>query len=230
MLKKCTVQDFAFLNEFSDQNTLQLIPISVDYFNTYNKQNIRYLNTLLNNTNIKNIQNIISCSINAIIALLLGLGYTANEIPYKLNDLGLLKSNNKQLRPLSVIVENEIQSTNHQLSKKEFTCLNEDNFLVWAQKQIVDKLHDPLATFVDLRKQSQANPSFKKIHLIGLNLTTNRLVVLNDKNTPNLPIAIAVRICMSIFTMFSVVEIKDLSSSSTSTYMDGGIVLQHVLH
>lgn len=228
MLINNVKKDLLFLNNFNKKTTLLLIPNHFDY-NFNNKGNLKELHTTLNNINIDNIQDIISSSLNAIIALLISLGYTTNEILLKVNDINLYHYSNNHQAPLSITIDHNNNLKNSS-DKQTFTFLNQDQCFLWVQRQIALKLHNPLATFNDLKKQTQTNLTFKNIHLIGLNLTTNKLVILNYQDTPNLPIAIAVRICMSIFTMLSVVTIKNLFSNKTSTYTDGGIVLQHVLH
>lgn len=217
------------LDGVREEKTFFLAPAYLDFSNTCNNNCIRLVNALVGNFNSKKIKDIVGSSTSAVIALLLGLGYTVNELRCKLNNVSLNNlTNNKYSTPLSIIVEDKQQNLKFGLRKKEFKCIKEDNFLIWAKQQVADRIGQPLATFADLHNQIQTNTSLRDIHLIGLNLTTQNLVLLNYKNTPDMPIAIALRICMSFSTAFSIVEIVDLSTNKTFTYTDGGITLQHI--
>ena len=220
-----------FLNNIGKEKALFLEPTCIDFSKLHTAEFISSLNTIIKNTGFEKIKDIIGSSAGAIIALLLGLGYTFAEIVLKLNDVHfhqLLNNKSNLYRiPLSLIVSNKTQN-NQAILDRQVECLQEDNFLIWATQQIQDKLGSPWATFSDLHKQATQDPSLKDIHLIGLDLNTGKLVLLNYKNTSDLPIAIAVRICMSFSTTFSIVEIKNLSTGEDSAYADGGITLQHI--
>lgn len=86
-------------------------------------------------------------------------------------------------------------------------------FLKWAKDLIKDKTGDSKYTFGDLWND-------RKIELIitGTNLTKQRLDLFSHKTHPNMPIATAVRISMSIPFLFVPFEYEDC------LYVDGGVL------
>lgn len=176
---------------------------------------------------------VIGSSANAVVALLYGIGYNIREIQAKINELSFYKilrnGVNKCNRPLSIIVDSNTNDDGIEGNlNKQFKMSERDNFVLWVQKQINNKLGDPMATFNDLHLQAKHQARFKNVHLLGLNIETGKFEIFNYKNTPDMPITIAARICMSFLTVFSVVEINDLTLNKKYSYMDGGIALQHV--
>lgn len=226
MLCKQHVKQMDFIDRGS-KNVLFLEPVNDSFPN--NELKLTYLQNVLRRiTCQQKVQHIIGSSASAVIALLLGIGYTAEEIQAKLNSIDFKKFiGNENSIPLTIVAEDNISNIKGSLKKKQFKCLKGDKFLVWAQQQIMEKLGDPLATFANLNKQTRQRNVFTNIHLVGLNLTTGRLVIFNYKNTPDMPIAIAVRICMSFSMIFPMVEIKDVAMNKKYVYVDGGIILQH---
>ena len=234
MLKGChSTTPKELLGLISKKRNLLLAPGNVNF---HNKSNdiaglVSSLNTFTSKHNFINFKDIVGSSANAVIALLLGLGYTTKEISYKLNDITFYQSlnnaENKYYQPLSIVVDVETSTKTEHL-KKQFKLSAQDSFLIWAQEQIRNKLINPMATFGDLNAQAKKQRGFKDIHLIALNIATEKLEIFNYQNTPDMPLAIAVRICMSFSTAFSIVEIKDLVLGENNSYLDGGIVLQHL--
>ncbi len=214
---------------------LLFVPIAINLFSNNHdiSQFANLLNSATRNSEFRNFKDIIGSSANAIIALLFGLGYNAKEIQHKFNDAAFYQAlsnvGNKDYKPLSIVIDTKTSIVKTDPIKKQFKLLStSDSFIVWIQERIADKLEQPLATFANLREKAQANNSFKDIHLIGLNIETGRLEIFNHKNTPDMPLAIAARICMSCSTAFSVVEIIDSDTCKKCVYADGGIVLQHL--
>jgi predicted acylesterase/phospholipase RssA len=212
------------------ENNLFFVPENINY----NEASwFSYLPKLLTkNNNSKDFEDIIGSSANAILTLLLGLGYTTEEIYQKFNDVVFQKilknTGNKDNKPLSIIMDFKTSPSKTIAHKKQFRLSAKDDFLSWTQAQINNKLNNPMATFENLNAQIKKQANFKNIHLIGLNIETGRLEIFNCKNTPNMPIAVAVRICMSCSTAFPVVEIIDSVTLEKNVYVDGGLILQHI--
>lgn len=222
-----------FLSAVKEENTLFISPeyIEFPYINNVNK--LALLKGIVENLNYKNIKDIVGSSASSIVALQLALGYSVKEIILELKSASFCKllnnnDDNEPYKPLTIVVESRKKEFKRILKKLEYKTLKKDNFLIWAQKQVTEKLGHSLTTFADLHKKSKINNLLKNIHLVGLNLTTNKLMLLNYKNTPNMPIAMALRICMSFSTTFSIVEIKDLTTNNKCIYADGGIPLRHI--
>lgn len=218
----------------SKKRNLLFAPMDINLFANSNEISwfTHLLNIVTTKHNFRNFKDIIGSSNNAIIALLLGLGYTIKEIQQKLNEIpfqqAVSNSGKKIYQPLSIMLDTKTSAINTESISKQFKLSTKDSFLMWAQKQISNKLTNPMATFENLNTEAKKQTCFKNIHLIGLNIETGKLEIFNCKNTPNMPIAIAARICMSCSTIFSIVEIIDSTTREKNVYADGGLVLQHI--
>lgn len=84
-------------------------------------------------------------------------------------------------------------------------------FLNWARSKVQEKLGSRSATFSDLRKAIEANADkatqFKDLHVTGTNITQQAAEVFNSELTPDMEIATAVRISMSYPLVFESVAI-----------------------
>lgn len=234
MLNKCHDVTYKETLDFEkNKKNLLIVPGNTNFFRKAKHEHfVSSLRWLSSKNANKNFKDVVGSSTCAPVALLLSLGYKTKEIQIKLDTTSFRQIvnniGNKHKQPLSIVIDNGISKDKNSSRKPQFKISIKDSFLEWAKEQISDKLVHPLATFIDLKKSSLVNNSFKNIHLIGLNLETKKLEVFNYKNTPNIPIAIAVRICMSYSTVFSIVEIIDANTHKKSVYVDGGLVLQHI--
>lgn len=214
MLKKLLDKHFSYLG-VSEKDNFFLAPTDIDFCNRSHSNHANLINNLISNFTSPKIKNIIGCSTSVGVALLLSLGYRVDEMQHKFKNISFYTFTKNQYPSLPPI-------------PSQLKCLNEEHFFVWAKQQVADKLGHPLATFADLHKQTQASWLLKNIHLIWISLITGKLVFLNHKNTPDMPIAIAARLCMSFSTKFSIVKIEELSTNKKYAYVDGGITLQHM--
>ena len=194
--------------------------INFDFDNT--AQSINSTNKLIDNLRLEQCTDVVGSSANAIVTLLIGLGYTPAEINFKLNILhSNIIFNNKNDK------FNALKYNTPSLSR-QFKFSSKDDFISWSQAQISKKLKNPMATFSDLHRQIKDRANLKNMHFIVLNITTGRLEIFNNKNTPDIPILMAVRICMSTFTEFSSVKINNSLLGTNNIYLDSGVILQHM--
>ena len=91
-------------------------------------------------------------------------------------------------------------------------------FLEFIQNQIADKLHHKDATFHDLIEHG-----FRDLYVVGTDLSAQTDRVFSHETTPDLPIADAVRISMSIPLFFASRKLGG------SVYVDGGVVRNYPL-
>jgi NTE family protein len=93
-----------------------------------------------------------------------------------------------------------------------------NSFAKILQGYIKQYAGDPNLTFEQLEQKVIADPHiFKHLSVVASNITTQKVDVFNNKNTPDLPIWKAVRCSMSIPVVFEPYEIKD------NYYVDGGL-------
>ncbi len=96
----------------------------------------------------------------------------------------------------------------------EFGWNKGDFFTEWIGKLIQKKLGSPKATFQDLK-----NAGYPDLYVIGTNLSTGYSEVFSVERLPDMPIAKAIRISMSIPLFFRAVRYGERND----VYVDGGV-------
>lgn len=93
-----------------------------------------------------------------------------------------------------------------------------DEFSEWMRNHIKNACGDPDITFAQLFAKHQQTPTrYRRLFIIGTNLSRQRSEVFSHINTPDMPIWLAVRISMSIPLFFQSV------SFNGEVYVDGGV-------
>ncbi|MBU5228255.1 patatin-like phospholipase family protein [Clostridium senegalense] len=156
---------------------------------------------------LKNIKRVGGTSAGAIIALLVGLGYTVTEIRDELanldfkdfldNDIGIIRNL-------------------YRLFFNGYGWFKGNAFLKWIESIIYKKTNNKNSTFKDIK----SNPEFKDMFFQGTNLSTHLVATFSteDKFCENMPIKDAIRISMSIPLIFKSIK-KD-----HYYYVDGGVL------
>ena len=157
---------------------------------------------------LQNIERVAGTSAGAMVAVLVGLGFTTQEISDILWDI---KFQNFLDSSWGVI-----RDTNRML--KEYGWYKGDYFRSLMAEFIKRKTNDSEITFKDLETMRKEGKAFKDIHLIGADLTTGYSKVFNSKNTPDVKIADAARISMSIPLFFAAVK------DDGHIFVDGGLL------
>ena len=164
---------------------------------------------------LKDVKRVAGSSAGGITALLLSLGYSFDDIQQEMHTMNFedfLDKGEKKFwdvlgwwRDVSSIV-----SDGHGLYAGE-------KFLEWAKDKIEHKLGKRDITFKEFHELSKNNLELKDITLTGTNLSTGQLSLFNHTMTPDLSLALAVRITMSFPGAFSAVTIDN------DVYIDGGV-------
>ena len=165
---------------------------------------------------LQNIERVAGTSAGAMVAVLIGLGYTAED----LKDI-LWKINFKKLLDSSwgFVRNTERLLTDYGWYKGEY-------FRNLMADYIKEKTGDCEITFGKLKELRKKGKPFKDIHLIGADLSTGYSKVFNSKNTPDVKIADAARISMSIPLFFSAV--KGVNNDD-HIYVDGGLLENYAI-
>ena len=98
---------------------------------------------------------------------------------------------------------------------KYFGWYKGDFFSTWVGDLIKNKLGQSNATFADLEKKEAP-----ALYMIGTNLTTGFAEVFSNEHTPDMPLALAVRITMSIPLFFAAI----FHGPRKDVYVDGGVI------
>lgn len=169
------------------------------------------LNVLDEEGILSNIERVAGTSAGAMVATLIGLGYSAQELQdilWSINFQNFLDSSWGVIRNTTRLLE-------------EYGWYKGDFFRNLMADYIKDKTGNSETTFGEFKKMRKDGLPFKDIHLIGTDLSTGYSKVFNSKFTPNVTIADAARISMSIPLFFSAVRGKN---NNDHVYVDGGLL------
>ena len=156
---------------------------------------------------LKNIKRVAGTSAGAMLAVLVGLRYSATElrdILWNLNFQNFLDDSWGYIRDTKRFI------TDYGWYKGDF-------FRNLMADYIKQKTGNGEATFQDLAKAEK----YKDIHLIGADLSTGCSKVFNAHNTPDVKVADAARISMSIPLFFA--SVKGVNGDK-HIYVDGGLL------
>ena len=159
------------------------------------------------------IDKVAGTSAGSIVAALIALGYSPDQMQALMLDLDF-----KQFEDGSALGGPE------RLFRK-FGWFKGDYFLEWMQCRVKEQTGNPNATFADL----QADLSkFKQLFVLSTDLSRRRSQVFSYENSPDLPIAQAVRASMSIPLFFEAFYIDDALFGETGQkqdlFVDGGVL------
>ena len=156
---------------------------------------------------IPNVERVAGTSAGAMMAVLVGLRYSADEVKEILWDL-----NFKNFIDSSWGI---VRDTTRLL--KEYGWYKGDYFRNLMADFIKRKTGNGEATFKDLARSKQ----FRDIYLVGADLTTGLSQVFSAKNTPDVKVADAARISMSIPLFFAAVRGGE---DNKHLFVDGGLL------
>lgn len=155
------------------------------------------------------IKQVAGTSAGAITATMVALGYTAPEIKSIIMDMDF-KQFEDGWDPLRLPTEYGLYKGN--------------TFLVWIQKMITARAHKgPNTTFADLYSQNGIG-----LFVFATDLNMYEIKQFSHIDTPNIPIAEAVRASMSIPLFFKAWKFSN-NQPNNHIYVDGGVVLNYPL-
>jgi NTE family protein len=155
------------------------------------------------------IKQVAGTSAGAITATMVALGYTASEIKSIIMDMDF-KTFEDGWDPLRLPTEYGLYKGN--------------TFLVWIQKMITARAHKgPNTTFADLYDQNGIG-----LFVFATDLNMYELKQFSHIDTPDIPIAEAVRASMSIPMFFKAWKFSN-NLPDNHIYVDGGVVLNYPL-
>lgn len=146
------------------------------------------------------IERVGGASAGAITATMISLGYTGEEVRQILMNMDFSKfEDGGLLGPERLLTE--------------YGWYKGDYFLNFIEQQIEQKTGNPRATFAEVQR-----PEFKDLYVVGTELTQQLSVVFSNESSPDMAIADAVRISMSIPLFFAARKLGD------NVYCDGGVL------
>ncbi|MBQ8957946.1 MAG: patatin-like phospholipase family protein [Bacteroidales bacterium] len=160
---------------------------------------------------LKDIERVAGTSAGAMVAVLVGLGYSPKELGevlWSIKFKNFLDSDWGVVRNTKRLLE-------------DYGWYKGDFFRDLMAGYIEKKTGDGEITFAQLKTMRDSGKPFRDIHLIGADLTTGLSVVFNSEHTPNVKVADAARISMSIPLFFAAVKGVE---NDKHIYVDGGLL------
>lgn len=160
---------------------------------------------------LRNIERVAGTSAGAMVAVLVGLGYTAKEISgilWDINFKNFLDSSWGVVRNTKRLLE-------------DYGWYKGDFFRDLMADYIKAKTGNGESTFDDLKNLKKKGKDFREITLIGADLSTGYSKVFNADLTPDVKVADAARISMSIPLFFAAIKGID---GDDHIYVDGGLL------
>ena len=166
---------------------------------------------------LKNIERVGGTSAGAITALMISLGYNSKEIELIISSTSFSKFNDG----------NYMLAGGLNRMRKYYGWYKGQKFTTWLEKIIEAKTNDADISFSELERKG-----FKKLYVTGTSLSSQKLIVFSAESYPNMRVADAVRISMSIPLYFEPVfmtqdgEIVKRPKSKTGleVMVDGGMI------
>lgn len=122
---------------------------------------------------------------------------------------------------------------------KDFGWFSTNYFYNWLraiiQEQFNETIKKPPYTFTDFRNPTlhKQNRPFMDLYVVGTNVSSGEASVFSFETTPDMEVAEAVRISMSIPLFFEAAKIKDFQTTgnhSANVFCDGGLMNNYPIH
>lgn len=174
---------------------------------------------------LKNIEKVGGSSAGAIAGMIISLGYTAAEIDSILFTLPVQEFNDGKGGVVG----------KYKRFNNRFGLYKGQRFELWLKDLVAQKTGNPDLTFQQLHQLHLANNSFKDLYCTGTNLSKQQLEIFSYQHTPELPVALAVRISGGIPLYFEPValdsSLKRIDKSDTVSivnyFVDGGMLCNY---
>jgi len=175
---------------------------------------------------LKNIERVAGTSSGAIAATLVSFRKNTMDTLELFNTLDLqkvpqraVKGNEKNI----ILLKN---SENYTRLFEKFGWYSSAYFHNWLQSIIADQCRgNPRATFSDFQKLG-----YRNLHIIASNISRHRAEVFSVNNTPNVEVADAVRMSMSIPLFFEALRFDGKKMGVGDYYVDGGLFNNYPIH
>ena len=174
---------------------------------------------------LQKIEKVAGSSAGAIAGMLTCVGYTAKEIDSIMLVLPVQQFNDGKGGLIG----------KYKRVKNEFGIYKGKKFERWLTELVEEKTGKGNLSFADLHQLHLQNPLYKDLYCTGTNLSRQRLEIFSFENTPDLPVALAVRISGSIPFYFAPVKLDDKkqrikkgdTTSYINYYVDGGMLCNY---
>lgn len=174
---------------------------------------------------LHNIERIAGSSAGAIAGLMISVGYSAKDIDSILIGLPVQQFNDGKGGVIG----------KYGRVKNKFGIYKGDKFESWLKQLVKDKTGNEELTFQQLHELHLQNNLYKDLYCTGTNISKQQLEIFSYEHSPNMPIALAVRISGGIPFYFQPIALDDRlekikkgdTTSFVNYYVDGGMLCNY---
>jgi NTE family protein len=171
---------------------------------------------------LQQIEKVGGSSAGSIAGMLVCIGYNAAEIDSLMMELPLQKFKDGYGGLVG----------KYKRLKTDFGIFKGDAFEKWLQQLVFHKTGNAQLTFKQLHQLHEKNSLYKDLYCTGTNLSKQQLEIFSYETTPNMPLALAVRISGGVPLYFEPVALdnqlhkikKSDTVSFVNYYVDGGML------
>ena len=174
---------------------------------------------------LQQIENVGGSSAGSVAGMLVSIGYKAAEIDSLMMELPLQKFKDGNGGLIG----------KYKRLKTDFGIFKGEAFEKWLQLLIAHKTGNPILTFKQLHELHLKNSLYKDFHCTGTNLSKQQLEIFSSQTTPDMSLALAVRISGGVPLYFEPVALdnqlhkikKTDTVSFVNYYVDGGMLCNY---
>lgn len=174
---------------------------------------------------LQQIEKVGGSSAGAIAGLLVSVGYTSKEIDSIMQELALQQFNDGKGGIIG----------KYKRVKREFGIYEGKRFEKWLKQLVKQKTGNQNLSFAELHQLRLQNSSYKDLYCTGTNLSRQQLEIFSFELTPDMPVALAVRISGGVPLYFEPVALDDnkkkIKKGDTAAfinyYVDGGMLCNY---
>ena len=174
-----------------------------------------------------NIKRVGGSSVGAIAALVVSLRLPLEKIEEGFSTLNFsrIPQTRASEQPSSLLNPLDFASCSQRLTKN-FGWYSSEYFYEWLKLLISEYTHGkPMATFSDLKALG-----YRELYVVVSNLTKRQAEVLSVQTTPNVAVADAIRMSMSIPLYFEAMRFNGKEFGEGDIYVDGGFFDNYPVH
>ena len=174
---------------------------------------------------LQQVEKVGGSSAGAIAGLLVCVGYTSKEIDSIMQELALQQFNDGKGGIIG----------KYKRVKREFGIYEGKRFEKWLKQLVKQKTGNQNLNFAELHQLRLQNNLYKDLYCTGTNLSRQQLEIFSFEHTPDMPVALAVRISGGVPLYFEPVALDDNkqkikkgdTTSFINYYVDGGMLCNY---
>jgi NTE family protein len=174
---------------------------------------------------LAHIQKVAGSSAGSIAALMISVGYSAKEIDSIMFELPVQQFNDGRYGVVG----------KYNRIKSDFGIYKGEYFEKWLQQLVKYKTGNANLTFKDLHSLALQSNIYKELYCTGTNISKQQLEIFSVEKTPDMPVALAVRISGSIPLYYEPIALNNQykkisrkdSTSFINYFVDGGMLCNY---